>query len=68
MILPAACFAEKDGTFSNTERRVQRVRKAVDPPGLARADWEILTDLARRMGLDWNYDSAEDVFKEIVSV
>ncbi len=68
VILPAACFAEKDGTFSNTERRVQRVRKAVEPPGLARADWEILTDLARRMGLDWNYESAEDIFKEIASL
>ena len=68
VILPAACFAEKDGTFSNTERRVQRVRKAVEPPGSARADWEILTDLAKRMGLDWNYNSAEEIFREIASL
>jgi formate dehydrogenase alpha subunit len=68
VVLPAACFAEKDGTFSNTERRVQRVRKAVEPPGQARADWEILTDLANRMGLGWRYESAEAIFKEIAAV
>jgi formate dehydrogenase major subunit len=44
VVLPAACFAEKDGTFANTERRVQRVRKAVEPPGQARDDWEIICD------------------------
>ena len=49
VILPGAAWAEKDGTFSNTERRVQLVRKAVEPPGEARADWEIITDLARRL-------------------
>ncbi len=48
VILPAASFAEKDGTFTNSDRRVQRVRRAVPPPGLARADWEIIADLARR--------------------
>jgi formate dehydrogenase alpha subunit len=48
VILPAASFAEKDGTFTNSDRRVQRVRKALDPPGQARADWEILAELARR--------------------
>ena len=46
VVLPAACFAEKDGVFTNSDRRVQRVRKAVDPPGEAREDWEILCDLA----------------------
>ena len=51
VILPAACFAEKEGTFSNTERRVQRVRKAVEPPGTARADWEILTDSGQTHGV-----------------
>jgi formate dehydrogenase (coenzyme F420) alpha subunit len=50
VVLPAACYAEKDGTFTNTERRVQRVRKAVAPPGEALADWEILCDLAERAG------------------
>ena len=49
VVLPAASFAEKDGTFSNTERRVQRVRKAVNPPGEAKADWEIVRDVARQM-------------------
>lgn len=48
VILPAASYAEKDGTFTNSDRRVQRVRRAVPPPGLARADWEIISDLARR--------------------
>lgn len=67
VVLPAACFAEKDGTFTNTERRVQRVRKAVDPPGKARADWEILTDLAGRMGLGWQYDGPEAIFREIAA-
>lgn len=48
VILPAASFAEKDGTFTNSDRRVQRVRRAIDPPGQARADWEIVSELARR--------------------
>ena len=65
VVLPAALYAEKDGTFTNTERRVQRVRKAVDPPGDARADWEIICDLSRRMGYDMHYDSAEQIFEEI---
>jgi len=65
VFLPAALYAEKEGTFTNTERRVQRVRKAVEPPGDTRPDWEIIQDLGRRMGLDWHYDSPEDVFEEI---
>ena len=65
VVLPAACFAEKNGTFSNTERRVQLVHKAVDPPGAARADWVILRDLGLRLGLDMPYETAEDVFNEI---
>jgi len=48
VILPAASFAEKDGTFTNSDRRVQRVRQVLPPPGQARADWEIIADLARR--------------------
>jgi predicted molibdopterin-dependent oxidoreductase YjgC len=48
VILPAASFAEKDGTFTNSDRRVQRVRRALDPPGQARADWQIVAELARR--------------------
>jgi formate dehydrogenase alpha subunit len=65
VVLPAACFAEKDGTFTCTERRVQRVRKAVEPPGEARADWRIFCDLSKKMGYEMDYDSAEDVFEEI---
>jgi formate dehydrogenase alpha subunit len=49
VFLPAAAFAEKDGTFTNSERRVQRVRQALEPPGLARADWAITAELARRV-------------------
>ena len=49
VVLPAASFAEKDGTFTNSERRVQRVRKAVEPVGDSRPDWEIVCDLARRV-------------------
>ncbi len=67
-MLPAACYAEKDGTFTNTERRVQRVRKAVEPPGQARADWEIICDLSRRMGYEMDYASPEDIFEEIRSL
>jgi formate dehydrogenase major subunit len=65
VVLPSACFAEKDGTFTNTERRVQRVRKAVPAPGKARADWEILADLSKRMGLTAEYTSAKDIMDEI---
>ena len=50
VVLPAASFAEQDGTFTNTERRVQRVRKAVEPPGDARADWLITCQIAQAMG------------------
>ena len=68
VVLPAACFAEKDGTFTNTERRVQRVRKAVEPPGEARPDWQIFRDLSKKMGYEMHYDSAEEVFDEIRSL
>ena len=65
VVLPAACYAEKDGTFTSTERRVQRVRKAVNPPGEARPDWRILCELSNKMGYEMDYSSAEDVFEEI---
>jgi len=68
VVLPAACFAEKDGTFSNTERRVQRVRKAVEPPGEAKQDWEIICEIAKRMGYDMSYENSQDIFKEIALV
>jgi formate dehydrogenase alpha subunit len=65
VILPAACFAETDGTFTNTERRIQPVRKAVDPPGEAREDWWITGEIARRMGYDMGYRSTEEIWEEI---
>ncbi|MFC6731819.1 formate dehydrogenase subunit alpha [Haladaptatus sp. DYSN1] len=68
VILPAAAFPEKDGTFTNTERRVQLVGKAMDPPGEARQDYEILQDLANRMGFDWDYDHPADIMDEIAEV
>jgi len=64
VFLPAAGYAEKDGTFTNTERRVQRVRKAVDAPGQCRPDWEIICDLGRRLGHPMDFSSPEAVFEE----
>jgi len=64
VVLPAACFAEKDGTFTNTERRVQRVRKVVEPPGEAREDSRIIMELSNRMGYEMIYDPMEEVFQE----
>ncbi|OGP73685.1 MAG: formate dehydrogenase subunit alpha [Deltaproteobacteria bacterium RBG_16_49_23] len=65
VILPAASFAEKDGTFTNTERRVQRVRKALDPPEEARQDWEIIAEISKRLGYPMNYDSSAEIMNEI---
>jgi predicted molibdopterin-dependent oxidoreductase YjgC len=70
VVLPAASFAEQDGTFTNTERRIQRVRKAVEPPGEARADWEIICAVAKRMGAPggWDYCSAGQIMDEVASL
>jgi formate dehydrogenase alpha subunit len=68
VVLPAACFAEVDGTFTNTERKVQRLRKAVEPPGAARADWEIVAELATRLGHPTAYGGAEAIMTEIAGV
>jgi formate dehydrogenase major subunit len=69
VVLPAACWAEKDGTFTNAERRVQRVRKAVDPPGEAKADWQIMTALARKLGLNgFDFKSVKDIFDDMRKV
>jgi formate dehydrogenase alpha subunit len=68
VVLPAATFAEEDGTFVNTERKVQLIRKAVDPPGDAREDWKIIADLSGRMGYPMNYGNAEDIMAEIAGV
>lgn len=68
VVLPSACFAEKEGTFSNTERKVLRVRKAVDAPGEAREDWWITAEIAKRMGYPMEYDGPEAIMKEINAV
>jgi len=65
LVLPAACFAEKDGTFTNTERRILRVRKALDPPGKAKADWKIICELAKKMGHLIDYDHPAEIMDEI---
>jgi predicted molibdopterin-dependent oxidoreductase YjgC len=76
VILPAASFAEKDGTFTNSDRRVQLIREAVDPPGEARADWEILCDLATRVesllekkkSAGFSFNDASEIWDEMASL
>jgi formate dehydrogenase major subunit len=68
VILPASAFAEKSGTFTNTDRRVQLAREVIKPPGDARQDLWIIQEIARRMGLDWRYDGPADVFTEMTQV
>ena len=68
VVLPSASFAEKDGTFTNTERKIQRVRKAVEAPGEAREDWEIICDLAGRMGYSMDFKNAQTIMEEIAQV
>jgi len=68
VVLPSACFAEKDGTFTNTERRVQRVRKAVEAPGEAKADWEIVAAISSKLGYPMAYGSAAEIMAEINQV
>jgi formate dehydrogenase alpha subunit len=65
VVLPAASFIEKDGTFTNTERRVQRVRKALEPIGEAKADWIILIELIRTFGQEANYSDPAEIMTEI---
>lgn len=65
VVLPASAFPEKTGTFINTDRRVQMGRRALDPPGNARQDLEIIQEIARRIGLDWHYTAPEAVFNEM---
>jgi formate dehydrogenase major subunit len=68
VVLPAASFAEKEGTFTNTDRRVQRVRKAVDPPGEARDDCWIISNIASRLGYDMGEITAQRVMEEIAGL
>ncbi|MEO0328295.1 MAG: formate dehydrogenase subunit alpha [Pseudomonadota bacterium] len=67
VVLPASAHAEKLGTFTNTNRQVQLGRPALDPPGEARQDWELIADLANRVGLDWNYNHVGEVYTEMAS-
>ncbi len=68
VVFPSSAFAEKDGTFTNTERKVQRVRKALDPPGEAREDWKILCDVSTRLGYPMTYENPEEIMEEIARV
>jgi formate dehydrogenase major subunit len=65
VVLPASAFAEKLGTFTNTDRRVQIGRPVIPPPGDARQDWWIIQEIARRIGLQWNYAGPAEIFAEM---
>lgn len=68
VVLPGRAFLEKDGTASNTERRVQVMHKVVEPAGDSMDDWWITTQIANRMGANWKYDSAKEIFEEVRKV
>jgi len=68
VVLPACTFVEKTGTFTNTDRRVQMVKQAMEPRGNSRSDWEILQALANRMGRDWNYEDTAEIMREVKSL
>jgi len=68
VVLPAVTFAEKDGTFTNTERRVQRIRQALMPLGEARTDWQIISALTEKMGQSFGYQSTAQIMEEIASL
>jgi formate dehydrogenase major subunit len=68
VVLPASAFAEKAGTFTNTDRRVQMAQPVVAPPGDARQDWWIIQELAKRLGLAWDYRGPADIFAEMAQV
>jgi predicted molibdopterin-dependent oxidoreductase YjgC len=68
VVLPGASFAEKEGTFTNTERRVQLIRRAIPPVGDSKPDWQIVAALATRLGLPLHYDSPSQIMAEIASL
>jgi len=68
VVLPASAFAEKSGSFTNTDRRVQLARPVLDPPGDARQDWWIIAEVAKRMGLGWDYPGPAEIFAEMAQV
>ena len=65
VVLPALSFAEKEGTFTNTDRRVQKIRKAVEPVGEARPDWRIICELSKKMGYEMDYQAPHEIMEEI---
>ena len=68
VVLPGTSFAEKDGTFANTERRVMRVRKAIEPVGDSKPDWEIIQEISTRFGFPMAYESPKEIFDEIAKL
>jgi len=68
VILPGASFAEKDGTFTNSERRIQRIRKAIGPLGKARPDWKIVCDISNRLGYAMKYKNISEIMDEVASL
>lgn len=68
VVLPAASFAEKSGTFTSTERRVQLIRPALPLPGKSRPDWQIITQIAHCLGADWSYCNPAEIFTELASL
>lgn len=68
VVLPATAWPEKDGTVTNTNRQVQMGRKAIEPPGDAMNDWEIIQSLAKRLGLNWSYSHPKEIYTEMASL
>ncbi|XRP97170.1 molybdopterin-dependent oxidoreductase [Methanocaldococcus sp. 16A] len=68
VVLPSTCWAEKEGTFTNTDKRIQKINKAVNPPGEAMDDYLIIKSLAEKLGIDLGFNSLEDIQKEITKV
>jgi len=68
VVLPATSFLEKEGTYTNTDRRVQIGRKVLDAPGQAREDWRVISAIANRIGLEMDYESPREVFDEMVAL
>ncbi|HEX2581867.1 MAG TPA: formate dehydrogenase subunit alpha [Dongiaceae bacterium] len=68
VVLPASAFPEKTGTFTNTDRRVQLGRQALSPPGEARQDWELIQEIAHRLGLSWNYRHVKEIYAEMAMI
>ena len=68
VVLPACSFAEKDGTYANTARLIQRVRKAIDPVGQSKPDWEIICELSKRMGYEMTYSHPSEIMQEMASL